>query len=58
MTLPKRLLTKITVFEDHFTIDFKSAVTIEIKALERLLATDVFVGSEEPWSVLLPVFQL
>jgi len=32
MTLPKRLLTKITVFEDHFTIDFKSAVTIEIKA--------------------------
>jgi hypothetical protein len=23
---------KITVFEDHFTIDFKSGVTIEINA--------------------------
>lgn len=31
-TLVKRLITKITVFEDHFTIDFKSGVTIEIKA--------------------------
>ena len=30
--LVKRLLTKITVFDDHFTIDFKSGVTIEIKA--------------------------
>ena len=31
-TLVKRLITKITVFEDHFPIDFKSGVTIEIKA--------------------------
>ena len=31
-TLVKRLITKITVFEDHFTIDFKSGVTIEIEA--------------------------
>ena len=31
-TLVKRLITKITVFEDHFTIDFKSGVTIEIQA--------------------------
>jgi hypothetical protein len=31
-TLVKRLITKITVFEDHFTIDFKSGVTIDIKA--------------------------
>lgn len=31
-TLVKRLITKITVFEDHFAIDFKSGVTIEIKA--------------------------
>ena len=31
-TLVKRLITKITVFEDHFTIDFKSGVTIEINA--------------------------
>ena len=31
-TLVKCLITKITVFEDHFTIDFKSGVTIEIKA--------------------------
>ena len=31
-TLVKRLITKIMVFEDHFTIDFKSGVTIEIKA--------------------------
>ena len=31
-TLVKRLITKITVFEDHFTIDFKSGITIEIAA--------------------------
>ena len=31
-TLVKRLIAKITVFEDHFTIDFKSGVTIDIKA--------------------------
>ena len=31
-TLVKRLITKISVFEDHFTIDFKSGVTIDIKA--------------------------
>ena len=30
-TLVKRLITKITVFEDHFTIDFKSGVTIDIE---------------------------
>jgi hypothetical protein len=30
-TLVKRLITKITVFEDHFNIDFKFGVTIEIK---------------------------
>ena len=30
--LVKRLITKITVFEDHFTIDFKSGVTIDIEA--------------------------
>ena len=28
----KRLIMKITVFEDHFTVGFKSGVTIEIKA--------------------------
>ena len=31
-TLVKRLIAKITVFEDRFTIDFKSGGTIEIKA--------------------------
>ena len=31
-TLVKCLITKITVFEDHFTIDFKSGVTIDINA--------------------------
>ena len=31
-TLVKRLISKITVFEDHFTIDFKSGVTIDIEA--------------------------
>jgi hypothetical protein len=31
-TLVKRLITKITVYEDHFTIDFKSGVTIDIEA--------------------------
>ena len=31
-TLVKRLITKITVFENHFTIDFKSGVTIDIEA--------------------------
>ena len=30
--LVKRLIAKITVIEDRFTIDFKSGVTIEIKA--------------------------
>lgn len=34
-TLVKRLITKITVFEDHFTIDFKSGITIEIAALNK-----------------------
>ena len=31
-TLVKRLITKITVFEDHFTVAFKSGVIIEIEA--------------------------
>ena len=31
-TLVKRLIMKITVFKNHFIIDFKSGVTIEIKA--------------------------
>ena len=31
-TLVKRLIAKITVFEDRFTIDFKSGVTIDIEA--------------------------
>ena len=31
-TLVKRLITKITVFEDHFTVDFKSGITIDIEA--------------------------
>ncbi|MBQ6053064.1 MAG: integrase [Clostridia bacterium] len=30
--LVKRLIEKITVFEDRFTVDFKSGVTIEIEA--------------------------
>ena len=30
--LVKRLITKITVFEDHFTVEFKSGVTIDIEA--------------------------
>ena len=30
--LVKRLIEKITIFEDHFTSDFKSGVTIEIEA--------------------------
>ena len=30
-TLVKRLITKITVFEDHFTIGIKSGDTIDIK---------------------------
>ena len=39
-TLVKRLITKITVYEDHFTIDFKSGVTIDIEAKTRLPAVD------------------
>ena len=31
-TLVKRLITKITVFEDHFSVDFKSGVKIDIEA--------------------------
>lgn len=30
--LVKRLIEKITVFEERFTVDFKSGVTIEIEA--------------------------
>ena len=29
--LVKRLIEKITVFEDHFTVDFKSGITIDIE---------------------------
>ena len=31
-TLVKRPIMKITVFEDHFTVEFKSGVTIDIEA--------------------------
>ena len=31
-TLVKRLIMKITVFEDHFTVEFKSGITIDIEA--------------------------
>ena len=31
-TLVKRLIAKITVFEDRFSIDFKSGVRIDIEA--------------------------
>ena len=30
--LVRKLIEKITVFEDRFTIDFKSGVTIDIEA--------------------------
>ena len=30
--LVSRHITKITVFEDHFTVDFKSGITIEVEA--------------------------
>lgn len=30
--LVSRLIAKITVFEDHFTVDFKSGITIDIEA--------------------------
>lgn len=31
-TLVNKLIEKITVFEDHFTVEFKSGITIEIEA--------------------------
>ena len=31
-TLVRRLITKITVFDDHIGIDFKSGLTIDIEA--------------------------
>ena len=31
-TLVSRLIEKITVFEDRFTVDFKSGITIDIEA--------------------------
>ena len=31
-TLVKRLIAKITVFEDRFTVDFKSGLAIDIEA--------------------------
>lgn len=30
-TLVSRLIEKIAIFEDHFTVDFKSGVTIDIE---------------------------
>ena len=30
--LVKRLIEKITVFADHFTVEFKSGITIDIEA--------------------------
>ena len=30
--LVKKLIEKITVFADHFTVEFKSGITIEIEA--------------------------
>jgi site-specific DNA recombinase len=29
-SLVRRLLQKITVFEDHFTVEFKSGVTVDV----------------------------
>ena len=31
-TLVSRLIAKITVFDDHFTVEFKSGITINIEA--------------------------
>lgn len=31
-TLVKKLIEKITVFAEHFTVEFKSGITIEIEA--------------------------
>lgn len=31
-TLVRRLIAKITVFDDHFTVEFKSGITINIEA--------------------------
>ena len=31
-TLVSRLIEKITIFEDHFTVEFKSGITIDIEA--------------------------
>ena len=30
--LVKRLISRITIFEDHFTVEFRSGITIEIEA--------------------------
>lgn len=30
--LVKKLIEKITLFEDHFTVEFKSGITIDIEA--------------------------
>ena len=30
--LVSRLIEKITVFDDHFTVEFKSGITIDIEA--------------------------
>ena len=31
-TLVSRLIAKITVFDDHFAVEFKSGITIDIEA--------------------------
>ena len=30
--LVKRLISRITIFEEHFTVEFRSGITIEIEA--------------------------
>lgn len=51
-SLVRRLLQKITVFEDHITVEFKSGirVDIEVKSIDRqrLLTTGMISGDGEP----------
>lgn len=48
--LVKKLIEKITVFADHFTVEFKSGVTIDIEAKKDSSPLNL-ISSEEPWSV-------
>lgn len=49
-SLARKLVQQITVYDDHFTVEFKSGITIDIEASKDSSPLNL-ISSEEPWSV-------